>query len=129
MWGRVNTKDEGIRTRYAGRGIQVCKRWESFEAFLEDMGERVPLTSLDRVDNTRGYEPGNCRWATRQQQQRNMRSNVRVTIDGLTLCLAEWCDMIGVGENTVGYRLKNGWTPFEAVFTPVGVSRDTLSRE
>lgn len=58
---------------YGGRGITVCPEWRDVSRFVADMGRRPTGLSLDRVDNERGYEPGNCRWSTRREQATNTR--------------------------------------------------------
>lgn len=106
---------------YGGRGITVCGRWiNNFPAFLADVGPRPSARhSIDRIDNSRGYEPGNVRWATPQEQQRNRRNNRLVTIGGETLCVAAWAERFGASLNDVITRLNAGWEPLRALTTPV----------
>lgn len=123
----VNYKD------YGGRGIAVCDRWRHgengvgpFECFLEDMGCRPsPEHSLDRwPDNDAGYEPGNCRWATRLQQGRNKRNNLLLTFDGKTMPVSEWAADLGMTVGVLYMRIRNGWSVERTLTTPIGARLD-----
>lgn len=103
---------------YGGRGIQVCQRWMKFDNFLADMGFRPSREhSLDRIDNSKGYSPDNCRWATHQEQQRNIRTNVRVTFQGLDLTVAEWSAKTGIPASALYQRFDEGWDAARALTT------------
>lgn len=65
---------------YGGRGITVCDRWFDFKNFLKDMGEKPVGLTLERIDNNKGYEPGNCRWATWKEQAANRRPARKVVV-------------------------------------------------
>lgn len=97
------------------QGVQVCERWrESFNAFLEDMGPKPgPGYSLDRIDNSKGYEPGNVRWATASQQQNNKTNNLRVEYGGRLMTLPELEALLGISRHTLRSRVLRG-SPIDA---------------
>lgn len=107
---------------YGGRGIRVCGDWmfgrpgqSKYQAFISDMGPRPsPQHTIDRINNDGNYEPGNCQWATRLEQSKNKRNNVRLTCNGRTLILADWARLSGVGEWTIRRYLKKG-IPLEEI--------------
>lgn len=106
---------------YGGRGITVCEKWLSFEAFYADMGEApTDNHTIERIDNDAGYFMGNCRWALRSEQNANTRANHRLTYNGKTLHLAEWSRQTGIGYPTILFRLKMGWSVERALTAPIG---------
>jgi hypothetical protein len=105
--------------RHHGRGAQyytevtVCERWHVFENFLVDMGRRPSDDhSIDRIDVKGDYEPGNCRWATRSEQQKNKRTTRKWEQDGKIGTLYEWAEWLGVSPQLALYRI-NQWGTFE----------------
>jgi len=103
---------------YGGRGITVCARWRSsFANFLADMGARPAGKSLDRIDNSRPYEPTNCRWATKHEQMQNTRATQLITFEGKTMGLAAWAREIGIAHSNLRGRLDRGWPLSKALTT------------
>lgn len=113
----TNPKETGYEN-YGGRGIRVCDRWQSFEAFLSDMGE--PPSSRHQIDRERvneNYEPGNCRWATPKENCRNRRNNRIIEFDGKSLCITEWASRIGVTHQALRRRIDILNWPVERALT------------
>lgn len=106
---------------YGGRGITVCAEWRSdFPAFFRDVGPRPgPDYSLDRIDVNGNYEPSNVRWATRVEQQSNMRRSKFLEFDGLRMTVAQWARHISIDKRTLEFRLRAGWTVERALTAPV----------
>lgn len=108
MKRRCLVPDDKDYPRYGGKGVTVFPEWAtSFQAFYDHIGERPPGTTLDRIDTTKGYDPGNVRWATIQTQQRNRRSTFDWHIQGHVFAtMYEAADHFGVSSMTIGRWVK-----------------------
>lgn len=113
---------------YGAKGIRVCDEWlHNYSAFKEwsyANGYQEGL-SIDRIDNSKGYCPENCRWVNMIVQQNNRTNNIRIEIDGVTHTLSEWSKISGIKTDTIYRRIKNGFPVKEAVFKPlIGYPRE-----
>ncbi len=132
MVKRCHRNKPGSKTYhlYQGRGIAVCDRWRySVTNFYADMGPRPSnLHSIERIDNNGDYFPGNCKWATRKEQQNNTRLNRHLTLDRETMNLGQWAERMGMKRGTLNHRLENGWSLREALLTPVNLNNSRAKR-
>ncbi len=116
MIGRCCSEGNKYFKGYGGRGIRVCDRWRnSFVNFREDMGDPPAGLTLERINVNGNYEPGNCKWATRQEQNANRRSTKLITHNGKTQCIAHWERELGFRRATINQRLRAGWSIEEAL--------------
>lgn len=121
MIDRCTNPNNKSYPKYGGRGITICSRWmESLEAFVSDMGlPTSPKHSLDRINNDGNYEPENCRWATRIQQNRNRSMKRSITWNGETKSISEWAESTGLMVRTIRARIDYmGWSIERALTTP-----------
>ena len=128
MKARCNNPNSTAYANYGGRGITVCAEWESFENFLRDMGEPPSGMTLDRVDNEKGYFPENCRWASRKTQGKNRRGRRILKVGDKEMPMADWARYAGLTVATLWRRIETGWSPAEAVSTPLITQRKGIKR-
>lgn len=120
MKNRCNNPRSADFHNYGGRGISVCERWRnSFEAFIEDVGEGEAFLSLDRIDVNGNYEPGNVRWASAITQGNNRRGNTILTVHRQADTVSMWSRKTGIGVNTLLSRIRRGWSHEDVVLKPV----------
>lgn len=108
---------------YQNRGITVCAEWENdFQAFKKwalengyDYSKTRKEQSLDRIDNSKGYSPENCRWVSMRINNQNTRRTVNITFRGKTQCLSEWSRETGIHIETIRQKLKAG-IPLDVIF-------------
>lgn len=120
MIQRCTNKNHTSYPDYGGRGIAICQRWlSSFQNFFDDMGQRpTPVHTLERTDNSRGYNPNNCRWATPLEQGANKRNNHHITFNDETLTLSQWARRCGISKSTILKRLQHGWSAERTLSEP-----------
>lgn len=121
MKSRCTNSNSKQWSDYGGRGIKVCSEWlVSFEAFFRVMGECPKGFCIERINNDGDYEPNNCKWASRSDNNRNKRNTIKIKIQGEELCLKDAAIKFGLNYSTAKARVKRmGWKPIDAVMEPV----------
>lgn len=132
IWAGMRSRCRNPNARswpnYGGRGITFCSRWDSFDLFVQDMGQRPPGATLERIDNDGPYSPENCRWATRKEQARNRRIARYVMIEGLKYRAMDLAIIANVKTDTILERAQRGMTYEEVVSPDKHVFHDGLAR-
>ena len=120
MVGRCYRKNHNHYSMYGGRGITVCDEWlkspQAFYNWVESVGGRPKGYSLDRIDNSKGYSPDNCKFVSQHDQLRNTRANIQITHNGVTKCLTDWALEYGINNETARQRYHKGYS-FEEIFS------------
>lgn len=120
MVSRCSNPNHKAYKNYGGRGISVCERWLTFQYWLTDMAPRPDGGLLDRINNDGNYEPGNCQWSTRKEQNSNRRNCIYVDCDGERVTLKEYCRRKGLKYRPIHKRIRSrGWSIKDAISTPI----------
>lgn len=120
MKSRCLNKSVSSYKDYGGRGIKICKKWMKFENFYKDMGNRPNGTSLDRINNNKGYYKKNCKWSTPEEQNINKRNNHCIYYKGRTMTISEWAKILNINPGTLHHRIFiYKWSIEKAFLTPI----------
>lgn len=121
MRGRCLHKSYDNFKNYGGKGVKIYKEWLIFENFKKwalENGYNEILT-LDRIDNSKDYEPNNCRWVSMKEQENNRTNNRKLFYNGEYKTVSEWANYLGFNNKTLFTRLKRGWSVERTLATPI----------
>jgi hypothetical protein len=125
MMRRCYNSTDPTHRYYGARGIKVCERWHDYWQFKEDMWPRPEGLTLERIDNDGDYAPINCKWATVCEQTNNRRTSKKITMNGESKTIPDWCRVYNVTNvSAVRQRLDRGWDLYEALIKPIKKFRD-----
>ena len=128
MIRRCENPSSDCYARYGGRGITVCERWKNFDLFYQDMWPRPEGMTLERVDNDKGYNPENVKWATRKEQAQNRRGQQLLVINGEAKTMPQWAAQAGLRYTTVFARVSRGWSLENALSRPTQKHKPSAKR-
>ena len=117
---------------YGAKGICVCEEWKNnFHSFEQWAMENQYTDSMiiNRKDVLKNYSPENCQIISTHEQGKNRSNNHQITYNGKTMILQDWANEIGISSTTIRKRLKSGWTIEDALFTPIGMKKQNLSKK
>ena len=126
MWQRCTNPKQARYKDYGAKGISVCDEWKNFAVFLKDMGEPPVGASIERIDNSKGYSPGNCIWATNEVQMRNTSRTRIIEFNGKKQCVADWAKELGLNEASLRERLTK-WTIEKSLTQPKRKKNDSAT--
>lgn len=138
VWGGMKNRCTNPNTEnfayWGGRGITVCNEWRHDFVAFHDHVSQLPHCgekgrSLDRIDNSLGYQPGNVRWATAKEQGRNTRVNILITHNGKTQCLSAWAEELGLSLGMLHQRIRAGWSARRMLTTSARITRRPQRRQ
>ena len=112
MMNRCYNKKSANYKYYGAKGIVVCEEWQSADNFGEwaKASGWFKSATLDRIDNSKGYSPNNCKWATKKEQAYNRKTTRLITYNGETHNITEWAEILGVDRSLLLNRLWRGWS-------------------
>lgn len=124
MKSRCSNENDKSYPDYGGRGINFCEEWTEFTSFHEwalNHGYRKGLT-IERINVNGNYEPTNCKWIPKSEQNANKRTSHYITINGETKIVAEWAKIHNINSSTVFSRINSNW-PIEKLFIPTRLQK------
>jgi len=141
IWDAMKARSTNFNSQsadnYLKRGISICNEWLNFANFKKDMYESYQdhirdygekNTTIDRKNNDCGYSANNCRWATRKEQSRNLRTNRIIEFKGELHCLSEWGEITGINKKILSYRINSGWSIERALTTQINQNMGRYKR-
>lgn len=109
--------------------IEICNSWKTFENFLNDMGRKPSKKhTIDRINNSKGYYPENCRWATPKEQANNRINNRVINCYGVSLTVSEWSDVLEIPQPKIRRRLRKDISEHDALFSPHNCQFKTIKK-